>query len=196
MLNHREMPNNSWPPINWTIYPVNDWRAAGIFSGPPLGPVVGKHAGGLCCSVPLDITVRPPDNTMSLMPEWDAITQWDKSILLHQYIHMDLRNYQWTAITAGATWKQYVRHHLSLNRLFERRPRPATDPGFASYWTVNLTASSGTKRPRKRGPTKNSGPSFCRCLCRRPWRLASPHDEDVERSYLRGSYPGSETFLC
>ncbi|KAJ7939548.1 hypothetical protein B0H13DRAFT_1586844, partial [Mycena leptocephala] len=37
--------------------------------------------------------------------------------------------------TAGATWKQYVRHHLSLNRLFERRPRPATDPGFASCWT-------------------------------------------------------------
>lgn len=53
--------------------------------------------------------------------------------------------------TAGASWKQSVRHHLSLNRLFERQPRPATEPGFGSYWTVNLSAPPGTKRPRKRG---------------------------------------------
>ncbi|KAF8167341.1 hypothetical protein B0H34DRAFT_792076 [Crassisporium funariophilum] len=53
--------------------------------------------------------------------------------------------------TAGQTWKQSVRHHLSLNRLFERQPRPVTDPGFGSYWTVNLDAPPGTKRPRKRG---------------------------------------------
>lgn len=57
--------------------------------------------------------------------------------------------------TAGPTWKQSVRHHLSLNRLFEKQPRPVTDPGFGSYWTVNLSAPPGTKRPRKRGrPTK------------------------------------------
>ncbi|KAJ7751212.1 hypothetical protein DFH07DRAFT_826548 [Mycena maculata] len=59
--------------------------------------------------------------------------------------------------TAGQTWKQSVRHHLSLNRLFERQPRPATDPGFGSYWTVNLAAPPGTKRPRKRGrPNKDA----------------------------------------
>jgi len=56
--------------------------------------------------------------------------------------------------TAGPTWKQSVRHHLSLNRLFERQPRPVTDPGFGSYWTVNLEAPPGTKRPRKRGRPK------------------------------------------
>ena len=74
--------------------------------------------------------------------------------------------------TAGPTWKvsaladdgdiscvttfgsqQSVRHHLSLNRLFEKQPRPVTDPGFGSYWTVNLAAPPGTKRPRKRGRT-------------------------------------------
>ncbi|KAJ7459182.1 hypothetical protein B0H11DRAFT_2060699 [Mycena galericulata] len=61
--------------------------------------------------------------------------------------------------TAGPTWKQSVRHHLSLNRLFERQPRPATDPGFGSYWTVNLAAPPGTKRPRKRGrPNKDGQP--------------------------------------
>ncbi|OSD06203.1 hypothetical protein PYCCODRAFT_1432015 [Trametes coccinea BRFM310] len=61
--------------------------------------------------------------------------------------------------TAGPAWKQSVRHHLSLNRLFERQPRPPSDPGFGSYWTVNLDAPPGTKRPRKRGgrPNKNDG---------------------------------------
>lgn len=56
-------------------------------------------------------------------------------------------------------YQQSVRHHLSLNRLFERQPRPATDPGFGSYWTVNLLAPPGTKRPRKRGrPNKEPRP--------------------------------------
>ncbi|KAI0363629.1 hypothetical protein BV20DRAFT_1116796 [Pilatotrama ljubarskyi] len=57
--------------------------------------------------------------------------------------------------TAGPAWKQSVRHHLSLNRLFERQPRPPSDPGFGSYWTVNLDAPPGTKRPRKRGGRSN-----------------------------------------
>ncbi|EJF67152.1 hypothetical protein DICSQDRAFT_142725 [Dichomitus squalens LYAD-421 SS1] len=57
--------------------------------------------------------------------------------------------------TAGPAWKQSVRHHLSLNRLFERQPRPPSDPGFGSYWTVNLEAPPGTKRPRKRGGRSN-----------------------------------------
>lgn len=35
--------------------------------------------------------------------------------------------------------------------MFERQTRPVTDPGFGSYWTVNLDAPPGTKRPRKRG---------------------------------------------
>ncbi|KAJ7325941.1 hypothetical protein B0H14DRAFT_2374374, partial [Mycena olivaceomarginata] len=39
--------------------------------------------------------------------------------------------------TAGPSWKQSVRHLLSLNRLFERKPRAGSDPGFGSYWTVN-----------------------------------------------------------
>ncbi|KIM47482.1 hypothetical protein M413DRAFT_22142 [Hebeloma cylindrosporum] len=59
--------------------------------------------------------------------------------------------------SAGETWKQSVRHHLSLNRLFERQPRPVTDPGFGSYWTVNLDAPPGTKRPRKRGRPNKEG---------------------------------------
>ncbi|KAJ7361469.1 hypothetical protein DFH08DRAFT_911195 [Mycena albidolilacea] len=90
--------------------------------------------------------------------------------------------------TAGATWKQSVRHHLSLNRLFERQPRPATDPGFGSYWTVNLLAPPGTKRPRKRGrpnkeaaaqpkkddPPPEEGPSSTKPRRGRPRKDESP----------------------
>lgn len=54
-------------------------------------------------------------------------------------------------VRCSSAMQQSVRHHLSLNRLFERQPRPVTDPGFGSYWTVNLLAPPGTKRPRKRG---------------------------------------------
>lgn len=53
-----------------------------------------------------------------------------------------------------------MRHHLSLNRLFERQPRPVTDPGFGSYWTVNLEAPPGTKRPRKRGRPQSQVDDF------------------------------------
>ncbi|KAH8120063.1 hypothetical protein DFH11DRAFT_1739312 [Phellopilus nigrolimitatus] len=64
--------------------------------------------------------------------------------------------------TAGPAWKQSVRHHLSLNRLFERQAKPVTEPGFGSYWTVNLDAPPGTKRPRKRGrQTKNTVAAPC-----------------------------------
>jgi hypothetical protein len=64
-----------------------------------------------------------------------------------------------SAFTPGLphVFQQSVRHHLSLNRLFERQIRPPTDPGFGSYWTVNLQAPPGTKRPRKRGrPNKGA----------------------------------------
>lgn len=43
--------------------------------------------------------------------------------------------------------------------MFERQTRPVTDPGFGSYWTVNLEAPPGTKRPRKRGRTSGKDAS-------------------------------------
>ncbi|KAF7307206.1 U3 small nucleolar RNA-associated protein [Mycena indigotica] len=60
--------------------------------------------------------------------------------------------------TAGQSWKQSVRHHLSLSRLFEHQPRPPSEPGVGSHWTVNLLAPPGTKRPRKRNRTKDGTP--------------------------------------
>ncbi|KAJ7878620.1 hypothetical protein B0H13DRAFT_2052522 [Mycena leptocephala] len=61
--------------------------------------------------------------------------------------------------TAGATWKQSVRHHLSLNRLFERQPRPATDPGFGSYWTKDdAPEEPSSSKPRRGRPRKDDSP--------------------------------------
>ncbi|TDL28078.1 winged helix DNA-binding domain-containing protein, partial [Rickenella mellea] len=82
--------------------------------------------------------------------------------------------------TAGATWKQSVRHHLSLNRLFEREPRPVTEPGFGSYWTVNLQAPPGTKRPRKRGRASKEEVEFSQLKKGGRSRKNVPDEMDVE----------------
>lgn len=45
-----------------------------------------------------------------------------------------------------------IRHNLSLYKCFKRIPKPITEPGKGSYWTVDYTSGAGTKRPRKRNP--------------------------------------------
>ncbi|KAL5512148.1 hypothetical protein ACEPAG_3669 [Sanghuangporus baumii] len=54
--------------------------------------------------------------------------------------------------TAPSGWKNSVRHCLSINPCFEKVPRPLTDRGKGSYWTINETIdpSIGGHRIRKR----------------------------------------------
>ncbi|KAH9044759.1 hypothetical protein EDB85DRAFT_1911050 [Lactarius pseudohatsudake] len=66
--------------------------------------------------------------------------------------------------TAGPTWKQSVRHHLSLNRLFERQPRPVTDPWLRVVLDCQSRSTSCAGRPKRdvnddaeSAPTKRRG---------------------------------------
>ncbi|KAI0937017.1 hypothetical protein AcW1_001096 [Taiwanofungus camphoratus] len=124
-----------------------------------------------------DITIKPhiphpncPD-TLTCLPDTDGRPQHTLPVILRcailgspkkrltiREIYAAMEKKYPYYKTAGPAWKQSVRHHLSLNRLFERQPRPATDPGFGSYWTVNLDAPPGTKRPRKRGRANKDAP--------------------------------------
>ncbi|KAF9456565.1 hypothetical protein BDZ94DRAFT_1177440, partial [Collybia nuda] len=52
--------------------------------------------------------------------------------------------------TNDASWKNSIRHHLSLNKVFRNIQRPITEPGKGKYWVLDVSQGEGYKRERKR----------------------------------------------
>ncbi|KAF8526277.1 hypothetical protein BU17DRAFT_19758, partial [Hysterangium stoloniferum] len=65
------------------------------------------------------------------------------------YLAMELR-FPYYRTADQKSWRNSVRHNLSLNNQFERVPRPITEPGKGNHWVIAKDRPQGNKRPRKR----------------------------------------------
>jgi hypothetical protein len=74
-----------------------------------------------------------------------------KQLTLQEIYRALIERFEWFRDNANENaWKNSIRHNLSLNKVFINIPRPITEPGKGTYWSLDLTRGEGYKRPRIR----------------------------------------------
>ncbi|VDC06813.1 unnamed protein product [Peniophora sp. CBMAI 1063] len=124
----------------------------------------GEHEAHSGCPDSLSCLVdtnERPLYTIPVLISCAILGSPDKKMLVSEIYQSIMEKYPYftSSESVETRFKQSLRHQLSLNRLFEREQgQRLLTRGF--YWSVNLAAPPGTKRPRKRGSRKPDDPEL------------------------------------
>ncbi|KAJ7636760.1 hypothetical protein FB45DRAFT_741670, partial [Roridomyces roridus] len=116
-----------------------------------------RHTLNLGPHDPINLSVIPdtgekPNIPNSLMVKLAIFGSPNKRLTLQEIYTELIENFSWyRANQHENTWKNSIRHLLSLKYPFEKLARPVTEPGKGSYWILDYThGADGNKRERKR----------------------------------------------